>query len=91
MRSRKQRIEITVETDQVLVIRRSSAKAWCQRCVAPVELLTTEEASTATGADLQTIRHLADAGPIHPVETEDGRFFICLNSLLNLITRGETE
>jgi len=91
MKSRKQKIEITIETDQILVIRRSSARAWCQRCAAPVELLTTEETSTATGADLQTIRHLAVNGPIHPVETDDGRLFICLNSLLNMITKGETQ
>jgi hypothetical protein len=54
-------------------------------------LLTTEETSTATGADLQTIRHLAVNAPIHPVETGDGRLFICLNSLLNMITKGETQ
>lgn len=90
MTSRIQRIEITLETRQIVVIRNSRGKAWCPRRAAQVELLTTEETSTATGADSQTICRLAEDGPLHRVETEDGRLFICLNSLLNLITRGET-
>ena len=51
--SRKQRIEITVETDQLLVLRRSAAPAWCRQCGAQVELLTSEEASSVAGIDLR--------------------------------------
>jgi hypothetical protein len=88
--NRKQRIEITIETDQMLVIRRRASPAWCRQCAAQVETLTVEEAASAAGLALPTIYRRAEDSRLHPVETEDGNLCICLNSLLNFVTKGET-
>jgi len=89
--NRKQRIEITVETDQILVIRRRPAPAWCRECAAQIETLTAEEAASVAGVSLPTIYRMAEEGQIHSSETEDGRLRICLNSLLDSTTIGETQ
>lgn len=88
--SRKQRIEITVETDQILAIRRHRAPAWRRQCAGQVEMLTEEEAVSAASVSLSTIHRRAEEGQLHLSETAEGRLFICLNSLLNSTTKGET-
>lgn len=88
--SRKQRIEITVETAQILVLRCHTVRMWCHQCAAQVERLTVEDAAVAAGVSLPTLYRRAEAGLLHFIETEPGQRFICLNSLLNSISEGET-
>ncbi len=87
--SYKQRIEITVETEQLLVLRRRRATALCAQCASPVELLTAEEAATAAGVSLSSIQRSAEEQRLHFSETAEGRLLVCLNSLLDLTTKGE--
>jgi len=81
---RKRRTEITVETEQVLIIRRTGQPmtAWCQQCGAEVVMITPEEAARGAGASLRAIRRLVEAGQLHFRESANGRLFICLNSSL---------
>jgi len=79
----KKRIEITVETDRVLIIRQdSSHPAWCAACATEVKMLTAEGAAAVAGLSLRDICRQVDAGQLHFSETPDGRLSICLNSLL---------
>lgn len=87
--SRKQRIEITVETAQILVLRCRTTPAWCGQCAAQVERLTLEDAAVAAGISLPTLYQRAEAGLLHSIEAVQGQPYICLNSLLNSISEGE--
>jgi hypothetical protein len=80
----KKKTEITVETDQVLIIRqrRSGVRAWCDGCAQPVKLVTAEEAATVAGVSTRTIYRWVEAEKVHFTETPDGSLLICLNSLL---------
>lgn len=80
----KKRIEITVEADQVWVIRRrgGSVGGRCATCAAPVQMVTPEEAVAVAGVGLRTIYRWVEEGRLHITETADGLFRICLNSLL---------
>ena len=80
---KKRTARITVETERLLVIRRSqtSPEGWCGQCEAPVKLIGLEEAAAITGAGQRAIFRWAEAGEIHFTETEDGKVMFCLNSI----------
>jgi hypothetical protein len=84
----KERIEITIETSHIIVIRRRPA--WCPACALQVELLTAEEAAAAVGVSSSPIHRGAESGQLHASEAADGTLYVCLNSLLNSTTKGET-
>ena len=77
------RIEITVETDEVMVIRRLGVPngGWCPSCGVQAEMVTAEEAARLSGARWQEIARLVKAGHVHFSETPDGGLRICSNSL----------
>jgi hypothetical protein len=77
----KRRTEITVETDQVLFLRRRSFRlAWCAACAGQVHLVTAEEAAILAGLNLRAIFRRVEADQLHYTETPDGQLLICLNS-----------
>jgi hypothetical protein len=80
----KRRTDITVETDQVVVIRqhKSLARAWCEQCAGQVKILTVGQAAAVASVSQRTIFRRVEAGLLHFTETPDGVLFICLNSLL---------
>ena len=80
---KKRTARITVETERLLVIRRSqpSGDGWCAQCEAPVKLIGLEEAAAIAGATQRAIFRWAEAGEIHFTETEDGKVMFCLNSI----------
>jgi hypothetical protein len=75
--------EMTVETDEVFIIRRAQARirAWCAECAAEVEMITSEQAIPLMGASLREIACRLEAGQIHFTEMNDGRLLVCVNSL----------
>ncbi|HEX8843966.1 MAG TPA: hypothetical protein VF791_04955 [Pyrinomonadaceae bacterium] len=79
----KKRIEITVETERVLVIkcRGSNPVLWCEGCAKEVAMLTVDEAAIAARVSSRLIFQLAEAGRLHFVETPEGRLYICPDSL----------
>jgi len=77
------RIEITVETAEVFIVRRRGAAhvAPCTACCEPSGMLPAEEAARMTGVSWREISRRVEAGRVHFVETPDGRLLICVNSL----------
>jgi hypothetical protein len=82
----RKRTEITVETDQVLVIRRRrSIRAWCRECACEVDMVGLAEAEVLTGMSAKVLRDRAQARRWHLSESSDGTALVCLESLLKSI------
>jgi len=86
--------EIIVETDEIFVVRQSSATAaivaqsFCSGCGAAAELIAPELAAAIIGASTRAIYRLVEAGHLHFAETPDGRLLVCRDSLAGLETPG---
>jgi hypothetical protein len=77
------RTEITVETDQVTIIRRRrTMRAWCRQCGCEVDMVGLAEAEALTGMDGPGLRIYAEARGWHLFQGEDGSDLICLESWL---------
>ena len=79
----KKRIEITIETERLLVItrRKSATQARCLPCASQVKMVTADEASTLAGVSSRTIYRWIEEGKVHFLEPSDGLPLVCLNSL----------
>lgn len=79
----KRIIEITVETERLVVVHRRyrAVKGWCVRCDSEVEMVTLVEAALIAGVSPGVIRRMAEAGAIHSGLTAQGEEVICLDSL----------
>lgn len=79
----KKKATITVETERLLVIRRSRhmVDLWCHACQADVKMVGIDEAAALAGISQRTVFHLAEAGEIHFMETVEGEALFCINSL----------
>jgi hypothetical protein len=79
----KRRIEISQETNQMIVLRRrgKAAEAWCDRCAEQVRMVTAEQGVLISGKSLRQLVNESDAGELHYQETPEGLLSICLNSL----------
>lgn len=77
------RTEITIETDQVVVIRRyrKVLRTWCVACAKKVMMVTAGEAAAATGVSLITVYRWVESCNVHSAETQEGLLFVCLDSL----------
>jgi hypothetical protein len=70
---------ITIETDQVLIIRRRHAiRAWCRECGAEADFMPAEQMGRVVNLDSGTRR------PHHVAHSEDGGLLVCLDSWLKL-------
>ncbi|HEX8815717.1 MAG TPA: hypothetical protein VF753_09470 [Terriglobales bacterium] len=85
------RTEITVETDQILVLRKSrTSRNWCAECGREVEMVTVNNAGVLTGGNAQTPKLQAvlpggrDDRGWHWSQDADGTPLICLESLLKM-------
>jgi len=83
MASRK-RTEITVETHEVLIIRRgdSPVRAWCVECSAEVPVIPVNEAVSLTGISMPGILAMVTTGEVHWVQAGTCTPLICLKSLV---------
>jgi hypothetical protein len=81
MKKRK-RTEITVETDDVLVIHRPASRSLgaCPVCGARGSLATVAEAARASHLSERTIHRWVEDARVHFTETPQGRLLICLKS-----------
>lgn len=77
------RTEITVETDRILIIRRTRAiRVWCTKCGCDVEMVSVGAAEEFTGTSGQALRDCARARGWHFSESQDGTALVCLESVL---------
>jgi hypothetical protein len=81
--SARKRMQITIETDQVTVIRRPySARGWCQECGCEVDVVRIEDGGVLAGMTRPVLRENAGTRRWHLSETTDGSMLVCLVSLL---------
>lgn len=73
--------EITIEVDQVLILRRRcEVRSWCEECGREVEMVAINEAQALTNLTKQ----MSDGGPLagwHVSEDGEQRPLVCLESL----------
>ena len=76
------RTEIIVETHRLLIIRRrgDSIRAWCEGCLAEVEMITPNKAAAVANVSSRTIYRWVEDAKLHFTES-DGALHICPNSL----------
>ena len=77
----KQRTEITIETDRVIIRGWGTAAGWCERCVAAAPMVTPEHAAKLSGATPRSIYRQIENGELHFTETARGVLLVCRNSL----------
>ena len=75
--------KITIETNETTVIkyRRYFIRTWCSHCSREAGMVSPLDAGLLLGKDQQSIRNLVQNGKLHLYLLEDGRSFICINSL----------
>ena len=80
----KNRTEVTVETERVLVIRRryQAIETWCDLCAEKVVMIRPDQAAAVSGQSLRAIFGAIEQARLHFAEQSDGLLLICLNSLI---------
>jgi len=75
-------IQITVETDHLLIIRRMpSWRAWCSECGSEVEMVALASLTTTEGPNLPISSARLQAQGCHLAKNLDGSFLVCVTSL----------
>jgi hypothetical protein len=75
------RIQISIETYQVFVIRRrQSIRVWCQECARETEMLDLGELPALTGIPHQILHDAAETHGWHVLQVHDGSTLICLEA-----------
>jgi hypothetical protein len=75
-------MEITVQTDPVLIIRRRSRRVWCQKSGREVNAIAVQEATSLAGAGQLALPADPESEAWHLCAGNDGQTLICLESLL---------
>jgi hypothetical protein len=77
--------EITIETEQVLIIRRRRGiRSWCGKCGREVDVVRLQDVASATGRNEPALRDSPVARKWHLRECNDGTTFVCLDSILKM-------
>jgi hypothetical protein len=77
----QKRIQITIETEQLLTIRRRrSLQAWCPECKREVNVISIDEVARIAGMNRQLIGDAIVNRQWHTIKTPDGLVLICLES-----------
>jgi hypothetical protein len=78
----RKRTEITIESDQLLIIRRRrTVRFWCQECGCELEMISVAEAEALTGITRPMLDDGAEARGWHFAEASDNATLVCLESL----------
>ena len=83
MSDTKRRIEITVERQRILLVKRRnpSAPISCEVCAGRPQMLTLDEAARLLGMSERAIFRRVEARQVHFTETAEGRLYVCGSSL----------
>ena len=86
---KKKKYEVTIERDEVLMIRSPAAEQteWCSGCSKDVSMVTPDQAALIAGASWRQVSGWVESASVHFVETPDGLLLICLDSISELIRR----
>lgn len=80
----KQRLEITVETHEVTILRFNQRRAtmiFCEMCQAQVPHLNIAQTISVLSLSELAFNDLVTTGQIHSTENPDGLLFVCGSSL----------
>jgi hypothetical protein len=84
--SKRTRIQITVETHTVTIVRQRHAfRAWCRDCACEVDMVGLELAGFLTGLAQPVLRDCSETQPWHFSTSASGSSLVCLNSLRDSI------
>ena len=80
------RTEVTIETDEIWIIRRPAGGlvGMCPECEEQTTMMTPEEAAVLTKLSGQDIICHAECGLIHYATIPGGRVLVCFNSIMRL-------
>ncbi len=96
--SKQKRIEITIETDQLLIVRRRhSIRLWCRECGHEADFVPWEQMAKMeqVGRLLETGANVAEGGPdgalhsFHTQGTSNETVVVCLESVLVFLAKSE--
>ena len=80
------RVQITIETDEVTIIRRRHPRrTLCRECACEAEVVGMEEAGVLAGMTERALRNCAQSQGWHLSEAGDGTLLVCLKSLLKTL------
>jgi len=86
----RKRIEIHIETDRILIVRRHRAmRTWCRECGGEVDMIGLKAVQTLTGIALTVLREQIDNQVWHSFRSDDGQPLVCLESLLGWCALGK--
>ena len=82
---RIRRTEVTIETDEIVVIRGSqrAVQPLCPQCCDAVPMIRAEQAAEMVSANARAVYRMIEEGQIHSAETADGVVFVCPRSLFS--------
>ena len=84
----KRTTRITIETEQVLIIRgANSSRAWCMRCGAEVDTVAMSAEGVLAETDRDTLQRWVETDQLHLSRAPDQSVRVCLRSLLKLAGR----
>ena len=80
---RTRRIEVTVETDEIAIIRGSQDKVLilCPECADAVVMITPDQAAVMACTNTREIYRRVEEGRVHSVETPEGFLLVCPGSV----------
>jgi hypothetical protein len=79
----RKRIEINIETDRVLIIRRRRAvRMTCRECGSEVDMINLKAAQVLSGLEPSALREYIENKAWHASEGHDGQPLVCLESIL---------
>ena len=83
-----EKIKITLEQERKIVIsqRHLFAQNWCEKCKDKVAILKFQPA-TLSSNQTQSLENLITAGRLHLLEKDNDLVSICLNSLLDSLSK----
>lgn len=85
---KRQRTEVTIETDEIWIIRRPGSRfvASCPVCGEQTTMITPDEAAFLAALDARDIYRHIETGLIHYAKQPGGFLLVCSNSILKLST-----
>jgi len=82
-------MQITIETDEVTIVRRRHPRrTWCRECACEAEVVGMGEAGVLAGMTERALRNCAESQGWHLSDAGDGTLLVCLKSLLKTIDPG---
>jgi hypothetical protein len=84
LQAMKRRIEFSVETEKITLRGAAPVISWCADCERHSMRITPEQAALLAGVSELLVYRMIEGEQLHRTETAEGRFRICMASLLKV-------